>query len=149
MLDALSAEARQSSRLRRNRNLHASTDEAVQRLFNAIEPGSYVQPHCHLAADKAETLLMLRGRLGVILFDDAGRITQVHELSAGGCAGVHLQPGLWHSVVALAPGTLFLEVKAGPYVPLTTAERAPWAPMENTADASSYQAMLSALFAAS
>jgi hypothetical protein len=33
-------------------------------------------------------------------------------------------------VFALEPGTVFLEAKAGPYLPLSADEKAPWAPVE-------------------
>ena len=42
-LDALTAEARRSPRLRMNRNLHAM-DDPIHRLLNATEPGTYVAP---------------------------------------------------------------------------------------------------------
>ena len=40
------------------------------------------------------------------------------------------------------PDTVFLEAKAGPYLPFTEAERAPWAPAENSPEAVPYLAML-------
>lgn len=149
LLDQLSAAARANPRLRQNHNLHTSPADAVQRFFNAIEPGSYVMPHRHLAADKEETLLMLRGRLGLILFDESGAITSTHLLApASACMGFHLSPGLWHSVVALATGTVFFETKAGPYQPLDAAECAAWAPPEGTPAAADYHATLRELFSA-
>ena len=63
----LSAEARLSPRRRRNRNLHEMGD-VVHRLFNAIEPGSYVRPHRHLSPPKAETMVVVSGRLGLLVF---------------------------------------------------------------------------------
>ncbi|GAB2885379.1 WbuC family cupin fold metalloprotein [Uliginosibacterium flavum] len=141
LLDQLSRAARANPRLRQNHNLHTSPDDPVQRFFNAIEPGSYVIPHRHLAADKAETLLMLRGRIGLILFDEQGQITATHVLApTSACSGFHLRPGCWHSVIALESGSVFFETKAGPYLPLTAAERAPWAPAEGTAAAATFEA---------
>ena len=40
VLDAVSAAARQSPRLRMNHNLHPSDTSACHRFFNAIEPGA-------------------------------------------------------------------------------------------------------------
>ncbi|MDP5240943.1 WbuC family cupin fold metalloprotein [Uliginosibacterium sp. 31-16] len=149
LLDQLSAAARANPRLRQNHNLHTSPADAVQRFFNAIEPGSYVMPHCHLAPDKAETLLMLRGRLGLILFDEHGTILDTHTLApASACTGFHLAPGRWHSVVALTTDTVFFETKAGPYQPLEAAERAVWAPAEGAPAAAGYHATLHKLFSA-
>lgn len=147
LLDQLSSAARSNPRLRQNHNLHVSLSDPVQRFFNAIEPGSYVVPHRHLAADKAETLLMLRGRIGLILFDEQGQISVTHVLApASACCGFHLPAKIWHSVVALEAGSVFFETKTGPYLPLTAAERAPWAPAEGTAEAATFEAGLRQAF---
>lgn len=149
LLDAVSAEALASPRRRMNRNFHTANDQPGHRLLNAIEPGSYVAPHRHLDPLKGETMLVLRGRLGLVLFDGAGQVVGQHVLGAGDAAlGVDIQPGTWHSVLALEPGTVFLEAKAGPYSPLSAEERAPWAPAESDAGAGAYRQRLTGLFAA-
>ncbi|HTG82888.1 MAG TPA: WbuC family cupin fold metalloprotein, partial [Geobacteraceae bacterium] len=48
LLDQLSAEAANNPRLRKNHNIHPSDDFCCHRLFNAVEPGSYIRPHRHL-----------------------------------------------------------------------------------------------------
>lgn len=147
LLDAVTAEARQSPRRRKNRNFHPADDFPAHRLLNAMEPDSYIPPHRHLAADKDETFVVLRGRLGLVIFHGDGIVRQSVELAAGGPAlGVDIPHGTWHSVVALEPGTVFLEAKAGPYLPFTADEKAPWAPAENDPAAAAYLARLAALF---
>jgi cupin fold WbuC family metalloprotein len=146
MLDELSGEATASPRGRRNRNFHSNDAQPAHRLLNAIEPGSYVMPHRHLDLNKDETMVVLRGRLGLIVFDDAGNSARVLVLGPGlDALGVDLAHGIWHTVFALEPGTIFLEAKAGPYLPLTVAEKAPWAPAEGAADAPAYLARLMSL----
>ncbi len=54
--------------------------------------------------------------------------------------------GTFHCIVSLAPGSVFIESKAGPYAALTPEERAPWAPAENDAAADAYRRRLEALF---
>ena len=147
LLDATSAMARSSPRRRRNHNFHPADDYPAHRLLNAIEPGSYVAPHRHLDPTKDETMLVVRGRLGLLIFDDSGRVVESAVLIAGGeRSGVDIRHGCWHSVLALEPGTVFLEAKAGPYVALTDAERAPWAPVESDAAAAGYLARLEVCF---
>lgn len=147
-LDELSASARQSPRLRKNLNLHASEQDAVQQFFNAIEPGSYVPPHRHLSPGKEETLLMQRGRIGVMLFDDSGQVSRHFMLEAGSAQfGVRIDCGVWHSVVSLQPGTVFFEVKRGPYVPMQAGERADWAPADGTPEAADYLRWMESRFA--
>ena len=139
LLDALSAEARASSRRRKNHNFHRSDEDSSHRLLNAIEPGSYVAPHRHLDPDKDETMIVLRGRLGLVTFDDEGKIVDILTLGSGASRiGVDIAHGTWHSVFALDRGCVFLEAKGGPYRPLTAAERAPWAPAEGAPAAGRY-----------
>ena len=146
LLDEVSAEARASPRRRKNRNFHASEADASHRLLNAIEPDSYIPPHRHLDAGKDETILVLRGRLGAVFFGEDGEAAQTAVLEPGGAAvGINVPHGVWHTVLALEPGTVFFEAKAGPYAPLAETERAPWAPAESDAGAAAYLARLLAL----
>lgn len=150
LLDAVSAQAAAGPRGRKNYNFHAADDAPAHRLLNAIEPGSYVAPHCHLGHGKDETFLVVRGRLGLVVFTSTGEVAQTFALAPlgadGGTAGVDIPRGTFHSVVALAPGTVFFEAKAGPYAPSTPEERAAWAPAEGTPEAAEYYRKLVALF---
>ena len=83
LLDELVDAARASPRRRRNLNFHRDAQAAAQRLLNAIEPGSYVQPHRHLDPSKDETFVVLRGSFGLVLFDEAGTVVQTALLAAG------------------------------------------------------------------
>ena len=139
MLDSVTAEAQASPRMRRNRNFHGSDDSPCNRLLNAIEPGSYVVPHRHLADDKDETMVIVRGRLGLVTFSDDGKPVDVTLLGSGMAGiGVNIPHGTWHTVFSLEGGTVFFEAKAGPYLPLTAEEYAPWAPKEGTPAAITY-----------
>ena len=149
LLAALSEEAVNSPRRRKNRNFHPRDDYPGHRLLNALEPGSYVPPHRHLDPNKDETMVVLSGRLGLVTFDGQGNITGTAVLAPGShTLGVDIPHGTWHSVLALCPGTVFLEAKSGPYLPLTGDELAPWAPAEGQMEAAAYQATLARLFAA-
>jgi cupin fold WbuC family metalloprotein len=148
LLDEVSAEARTSPRGRKNRNFHSDDAQPGHRLLNAIEPGSYVMPHRHLDPNKGETMVVLRGALGLIIFDDAGTVVEAAKVSAGGTPmGMDIAVGTWHTVLALEPGTVFLEAKAGPYLPLNADERAPWAPAEGDPAAPAFLAKLAQRFA--
>ena len=46
-LTSLTQQAKQSPRLRMNYNFHSELEDPVQRLCNAMEPGTYVRPHRH------------------------------------------------------------------------------------------------------
>lgn len=147
LLDAVSAEAQASPRRRKNRNFHAADGDAAHRLLNAIEPGSYIAPHRHLDPAKDETMIVVRGRLGAVFFDAAGKVLQTAVLTAGGEAcGVNIPHGVYHTILGLEAGTVFFEAKAGPYLALTEAERAAWAPAEGEAAAGEYLRSLLAHF---
>jgi cupin fold WbuC family metalloprotein len=147
LLDQLSAQAVENPRRRKNYNLHPSDDFCCHRLFNAIEPGSYIRPHRHLDPAKNETFVIIRGRLGVVMFDDSGQVTGTALLSPGGRAlAVDIPPGRFHTAVSLDPGTIFFEAKAGPYLPLGDAEKSHWAPEEGTREALAYLDKLKSLF---
>jgi len=143
----LSAEAQQAPRRRKNRNFHPADDYPGHRLLNAIEPGSYVMPHRHLDPAKDESIVCLRGRLGMVVFGPSGQVDRNILLTpAGANIGVDIPHGVYHTVLALESGTVFFEAKAGPYVPLAAAERALWAPAEGEAGVAEYLAGLRRLF---
>jgi cupin fold WbuC family metalloprotein len=146
-LDQLSAEAAENPRLRINLNIHPSDDFCCHRLFNAIEPGSYIPPHRHLDPAKDETFVIIRGQLGVIIFDDGGRMVTTTLLSAGGeVVAADIPHGAFHTAVSLEQGTIFFEAKAGPYLPLTDQEKAHWAPQDGTPETAAYLEFLKSLF---
>ncbi|MGD9787525.1 MAG: WbuC family cupin fold metalloprotein [Sulfuricellaceae bacterium] len=143
LLDAVSQTAAESPRRRMNRNFHDTNEAPCHRLLNAIEPGSYIQPHRHLDPNKEESIIVLRGAVGVVFFDDAGQVLGTARLVPGGeNVAVNIPVGAYHSVLGLEPGTVFFEAKAGPYLPLLPAEKAPWAPGEGDAGAETYYAGL-------
>lgn len=148
LLDEVSAEARTSPRRRRNRNFHPDDNAVCQRLLNAVEPDSYIPPHRHNDPAKSESIIVLRGRLGAVFFDDRGAVTDRAVLEPDGAAvGINVPAGTFHTVLALASGTVFFEAKAGPYLPLAPAEKAPWAPAEGEAGANGYLEWLRSLVA--
>ena len=147
LIDALSGQATANPRRRMNLNFHAHESAPASRLLNAIEPDSYVRPHRHLDPAKGETLVVLRGAVGMLVFDEAGRILQQAALRAGsGAIGVDIPHATWHTFVALEPGSVIFEAKAGPYMPLGREEKASWAPAEGDPAAAAYLERLIGLF---
>ncbi|MES2048930.1 MAG: WbuC family cupin fold metalloprotein [Pseudomonadota bacterium] len=146
-LAELSQAAKASPRLRKNLNFHSRNEAHCHRLLNALEPGTYVQPHCHQDPEKDETMIALKGRFGVLIFDQSGAVTQHFIMAANGDnLGVTIPAGVFHSMLALDSGSVFFESKAGPYVALTDAEKAHWAPSEGDTASSAYLEKLSAFF---
>lgn len=147
LLGAVVKLAVKSPRLRKNYNFHLAENDASHRLLNAMEPDSYIQPHCHADVSKDETIIVLQGKLGAVFFDATGTVTSQALLEPGGeVVGVNIPHGVFHTLLALVPGSVFFESKAGPYVVLTSAEKAAWAPAENDSQVSHYLAELKRLF---
>lgn len=137
-LKAVVAKARTSPRLRMNDNLH-TMDDPIHRLLNATEPGTYVQPHRHGSPPKTETMCVLAGRGAVLTFDAAGNVTGRAILSPAGPVHVAEIPGsTFHTLIALEPGTVWFEVKAGPYAPPPPEDVAAWAPAPGSPGAAAY-----------
>lgn len=143
----LSLAAKSSPRLRKNLNFHRNNDSVCHRLLNALEPGTYVQPHCHADPEKDETMIALKGRFGILIFDQTGAIVEQFIMAASeGNLGVTIPAGVFHSMLALESGSVFFESKAGPYAALSDAEKAHWAPTEGEAGCAAYLHMLTARF---
>lgn len=145
LFDEVLARAEQSPRRRTNHNFHPSLASNPHRFLNVMLRDTYVRPHRHLDPPKAESFLVLRGEIEVLLFDDEGAITERHLLSATDPAlprGIDLSPGLWHAAVVHSPHAIIFEVKPGPFDPATDKEFARWAPAEGTPEAATYLSQL-------
>ena len=139
LFERVLAQARSSPRRRMNFNFHATLDENPSRLLNVLLRGTYIRPHRHSDPPKAESFVLLEGRIAVLIFDDAGRIEQRHALGREDAAlGIDIAPGIWHTAVALSEHAICFEVKPGPYVQAEDKEFAPWAPREGDPNCAAY-----------
>lgn len=117
LLDKVTAQAEASPRRRMNSNLHESLDAKAQRLINVLLPGTILPIHRH--RNTAETYALLRGKMFVVFYDDMGAQEERYLLDPTvGNYGVQIPKGQWHSVEVIEPSAI-LEVKDGPYTPLT------------------------------
>lgn len=117
LLNIISEKATENNRLRKNFNLHESLDESVQRLLNALEPGTVLPVHRHKTTD--ETYIVLRGKLNVKIYNDQAELINVLVLDPlDGKYGVSISANEWHTIEVIEKGTVIFEVKTGPYQPL-------------------------------
>lgn len=140
--------SRQSPRRRIILPLHRSEMEAVQRMLNIMQRGSYARPHCHPGPENIENVTVLQGAVGFIVFEPIGAVRSAHRLDAGNPASclLDIEPGVWHTLVPLADDTVILEIKRGPYHAATDKTFAAWAPEEGSPSAPDYLRQLEALF---
>ena len=130
LLDSLTSLAQASPRLRMNLDLRTSAQDGSQRMLNAIEPGTVVPVHRHQKS--SETVVVLRGRVVEEYYDEEGNVTESIVMAPLGdshvdnsscndvalsCA-LNIPAGQWHTIKALEPGTVILEMKDGAYEPV-------------------------------
>jgi len=116
LLEKISAEAKESPRLRMNYNFHQSLDEKCHRFLNAVEPGTVVPVHRHPTKD--ETFMIIRGKVKVSTYDDEGNVKEdIILCPEDGKYGVDIKKNVWHSLESLERGSVIFECKEGPFLP--------------------------------
>ncbi|NOI18058.1 cupin fold metalloprotein, WbuC family [Vibrio coralliilyticus] len=129
-------QASKSERKRAHQNLHVSFNDPTQRLCIALIKGTYVRPHQHVGPNRWELILVLKGAVGLVIFDDDGMIIDKDTLTPGdSISGLELKPNTWHTVYPVSDEAIIIEIKEGPYNPETAANFATWAPMETDSSA--------------
>lgn len=117
LLDDLSAQAKASPRLRQSFDLRNTPEDNSQRMLNALEPGTIMPIHRHLAS--SETVVLLRGKICWHFYDDSGNETESIVLDANGDVRcINVEKGRWHSLECLESGSVLMESKDGAYKPL-------------------------------
>lgn len=114
LLDELTEQAKASPRLRCNLDLRNTPEDNSQRMLNALEPGTVMPIHRHLAS--SETVALLRGKICWHFYDDAGNKTESVVLDANGdIRCINVEKARWHSLECLESGSVILECKDGKY----------------------------------
>lgn len=121
VLDNLTAQAKASPRLRMNMDLRNSAADQSQRMLNSLEPGTVMPIHRHRAS--SETVVIIRGNIQWVFYDDDGNETERVTLDANGeLRCLNVEKGRWHSLQCLESGSVLFECKDGPYAPLGEGE---------------------------
>jgi cupin fold WbuC family metalloprotein len=112
LLDELTAQAKASPRLRMNLDLRNTPADQSQRMLNALEPGTVMPIHRH--RNTSETVVVLRGKVKWLYYNDEGELTDTILVEAGGdICGLSVPMGQWHSIECLESGSVILETKDG------------------------------------
>lgn len=111
-LNELTAQAKASPRLRMNLDLRNTPADQSQRMLNALEPGTVMPIHRH--RNTSETVVVLRGKVKWLYYNDKGELTDTILVEAGGdIRGLSVPMGQWHSIECLESGSVILETKDG------------------------------------
>ena len=117
ILDNLSEQAKANPRLRQAMDLRNSPEDLSQRMLNALEPGTEMPIHRH--HQSSETVVVLRGKIRWIFYDDNGNEAERVVLDADGdLRMLNVEKDRWHSLECLESGSVLYESKDGPYHPL-------------------------------
>ena len=118
-LDALTARAKASDRLRANYDLRDSSEDGSMRMLNALEPGTVIPVHRHNGT--SEEVICIRGCVEEVLYDDSGVEVERLRLSpASGVMHCRVPLGQFHTCQSLESGSVIIEFKNGKYNPRTT-----------------------------
>jgi len=139
----LLSQAEKSPRMRSHYTLHKHANESVQRICVGLKKGTYVQPHHHQQHNKWELLIVLKGTITLVLFNNDGVVLKRLELNPSeSLNAIEMEPTTWHTVFPVTEDAVFLEVKEGPYTPTANSDFATWAPKEGYADVPIFQKWL-------
>ena len=117
ILDDLTRQAKSSPRLRMAVDLRNSPEDGSQRVLHAMEPGTIMPIHRHHGS--SEVVVVLRGRIRWIFYDENGIETESVVLDANGdIRMLNAERDRWHSLECLESGTVLFECKNGAYHPL-------------------------------
>ena len=121
IFENLTEQAKASPRLRISYDLRNTPEDQSQRMLNAMEPGTILPIHRHHGS--SETVVILRGRIRWIFYDENGKETESVILDADGPMRILVaEKDRWHSLECLESGTVLFESKDGSYHPLVEDE---------------------------
>lgn len=116
LLDKLQMQAQESARLRMNYDLRDTENDQSQRMLNVMLPGTRTKIHKH--AESSETIILLRGRMDAIIYNDNGvEKERIHLGGKTGVFGVNIPQGQWHTFQVFELAIIFM------------AQNGPWSPM--------------------
>ena len=102
-------------------DLRDGTDEQSQRMLNVLEPDTIIPIHRHTMT--SEVVVVLRGKVEEVYYDEHGNQTESIIMEAGGeTPGCVVAKGRWHTCKCITPGSVIFEAKATAYDPHTTEE---------------------------
>ena len=121
LFDKLTAQAKESPRLRMNLDLRNSDADSSQRMLNVLMTDTVIPIHRH--TETSETVIVCRGKVREEFYDAEGNKTAEFVMEAGGeCPGIQVPMGQYHTLVCLEDGSVIFEAKDRAYDPVGTGE---------------------------
>ena len=121
LFDKLTAQAKESPRLRMNLDLRNSDADSSQRMLNVLMTDTVIPIHRH--TETSETVIVCRGKVREEFYDAEGNKTAEFVMEAGGeCPGIQVPMGQYHTLVCLEDGSVIFEAKDRVYDSVGTEE---------------------------
>ncbi len=134
-IDELKRGAERNPRRRIRLCAHEGIDDRLHEMLIVHERGCYVRPHKHIG--KSESFHVIEGDVDVVIFDDAGAVTEVIRMgsfASGRPFFYRIADPLFHTMLIRSAGVVFHETTNGPFRREETVF-APWAPDESNPEA--------------
>ena len=131
----LKARARENPRLRARLCMHADPHAAVHEMLIVHHRDAYVPPHRHRG--KGESFHVIEGEATIVLFDDAGTVTERIPIGSSGNGRAfyyRFEGSVPHTLLIESEWLVFHETTKGPFDRSAT-ELMTWAPAEGDGDA--------------
>ncbi|MCF0168504.1 MAG: cupin fold metalloprotein, WbuC family [Bacteroidales bacterium] len=120
ILQEMLQRAETAERKRFPKDMRTSENDTSQRMLNAMLPGTKIDVHRH--RHSAETIVLLKGDITEVYYDDNGNETARISLREGcGEYLVQVPKNVWHTTIVNKPSVIF-SVVDGAYQPLSKAD---------------------------
>ena len=112
--------------------LHEGPEATLHDMIVVQYGGQYFRPHKHL--EKSESYHMIEGEMGVVIFDDEGKVVDACRMDTSNTTVYGVGAGMYHTNFPLADVVVYHESRPGP---LGGGDNilAPWVPDEKDGDA--------------
>lgn len=117
IFDELKKKAYSSTRKRAHHNIHTSYSEKVQKVLICLLKDTYIPPHFHKYNHQAELFVVLKGKIKLVTFNQAGECDSIFYLGDGyDMPMIEIYPNTIHTVICESEEAFILEIKQGPFV---------------------------------
>lgn len=110
---------------------HKDVNDALHEMFIVLKKDVYIRPHKHL--NKSESFHVIEGAADIVVFDEAGKITEVFPMgdySSAKSFYYRIAEPNYHSLLINSEFLVYHEITNGPFKKTDTIF-APWAPEED------------------
>jgi cupin fold WbuC family metalloprotein len=112
--------------------LHEDPDALLHDMIVVQYGGQYFRPHKHL--EKSESYHMIKGEMGVVIFDDEGKVVDACRMDTSNTTVYGVGTGMYHTNFPLTDVAVYHESRPGPFVSGDSVF-APWGPDGEDEDA--------------